>query len=155
MSNRLKPLLPTLASVEQSRYVEGRKILNNIIQAHEVVHSLTRNRKVGMTMQLDIGKAYDKMNWTYIRKALTAFWFDHNWVRWVMALVTSSIFSILVNGSPSKTFIPSRGLTKGDPLSPFLFILMMEGLDRSIKHAKEVGKIKGLQLFDNRQAFTH
>eukprot|EP00253_Pinus_taeda_P013571 PITA_13571 len=155
VANRLKPLLPTLVSMEQFGYVEGRQILNNIIQAHEVVHSLTSNRKAGMIMQLDIAKAYDKLNWTYIKKILIAFGFDHDWVRWVMALVTSSSFSILVNGSPSETFIPSRGLRQGDPLSPFLFILMMEGLGRSIKHAKEFSKIKGLQLSDNGQALTH
>jgi len=149
VSNRLKPLLPSLVLGEQYGYVEGRKIINNIIQAHEVVYSLTSKRKVGMIMQLDITKAYDKLNWIYIRKFLIAFEFDHNSVRWIMALVTSSSFSILVNGSPSETFIPSRGLRQGDPLSPFLFILMMEGLGRSIKNAKEVGKIKGLQLSDN------
>ena len=63
-----------------------------------------------MIMQLDFAKAYDKLNWTYIRKVLLTFGFDHNWVRWVMSLVTSSSFSILVNGSPSKTFTPSRDL---------------------------------------------
>eukprot|EP00253_Pinus_taeda_P026549 PITA_26549 len=108
-----------------------------------------------MIMQLDISKAYDKLNWTYIRKVLIAFGFDHSWVRWVMALVTSAGFSILVNGSPSEIFIPSRGLRQGDPLSHFLFILMMERLGRSIKHAKEMGQIKGLQLFDDGQALTH
>jgi len=50
IANRLKPLLPTLVSVEQTRYVEGRQILNNTIQVHEVVHSLMSNRKVGMIM---------------------------------------------------------------------------------------------------------
>ena len=155
LANRLKPLLPALVSGEQSGYVEGRQILNNIIQAHEVVHSLTSKKKFGMIMQLDIAKAYDKLNWNYIRKVLIAFGFDHNWVRWVMALVTSSSFSILVNGSPSEIFIPSRGLRQGDPLSPFLFILMMEGLGKSIKQAKEEGKIKGLQLSENGQALTH
>lgn len=110
MANRLKPLLPTLVSGEQSGYVEGRKILDNIIQAHEVVHSLTNKRKAGMIMQLDISKAYDKVNWTYIKKVLSAYGFDHNWIRWVMALVTSSSFSILVNGSPSEIILPSRGL---------------------------------------------
>ena len=144
VANRLRPLLPSLVSGEQSGYVEGRKILNNIIQAHEVVHFLTSKRKDGMIMQLDIAKAYDKLNWNYIRKVLLAFGFDHNWIRWVMALVTSPSFSILVNGSPLETFIPSTGLRQGDPLSPFLFILMMEGLGRSIKRAKEVGKVKGL-----------
>lgn len=101
VANRLKPILPTLVSGEQSGYVEGRQILNNIIQAQEVVHSLTSNNKAGMMMKLDLAKAYDKLNWTYIRRVLISFGFYHNWVRWVMALVTSSSFSILVNGSPS------------------------------------------------------
>ena len=112
IAHRLKPLLPTLVSMEQSSYVEGKQILNNIIQAHEVVHSLLSNRKARMIMQLDLAKAYDKMNWIYIRKVLIVFGFDHNRVRWVMALVTSYSFSILVNGSPSKTFTPSRGLCR-------------------------------------------
>jgi len=108
-----------------------------------------------MIMQLDLAKASDKLIWTYIRMVLIAFGFDHNWVIWVMALVTSSSFSILVNGSPSEIFIPSRGLRQGDPLSPFLFILMMEGLGRSIKQEKAEGKIKGLQLSENGQTLTH
>eukprot|EP00253_Pinus_taeda_P007518 PITA_07518 len=149
VANRRKPLLPTIISGEQSRYVEGRQILDNIIQAHEVVHSLNSKRKASMIMQLDIAKAYDKVNWTYIKKVLYVFGFDHNWIRWVMALVTYANFSILVNGSPSDIFLPSRGLREGDLLSPFIFILMMEGLGRSIKHAKETGKIQGLQLSEN------
>eukprot|EP00253_Pinus_taeda_P004755 PITA_04755 len=154
-ANRLKPLLLSLVSGEQSGYVEGRQILNNIIQVHEVVHTLTSKRKARMIMQLDIAKAYDKLSWKYIRKILIAFGFDHNWVRWILALITSASFSIPVNGSPSETFTPSRGLRQGDPLSPFLFILMMEGLGKAIKHAKIVGKIRGIQLSDNGQALTH
>eukprot|EP00253_Pinus_taeda_P022800 PITA_22800 len=155
VANRLKPLLPSLVSKEQSGFVEGRQILNNIIQAHEVVHTLTSKRQAGMIMQLDIAKAYDKVNWIYIKKVLSTFGFDHNWVRWVMALVTSSSFSILVNISPSEIFDPSRGLRKGDPLSPFLFILMMEGLGQSIKQAKAMGKIRGLQVSENVSTLTH
>ena len=48
IANRLKPLLPSLISEEQTGYVEGRQILNNIIQAHEVVHSLKSNKHAGM-----------------------------------------------------------------------------------------------------------
>eukprot|EP00253_Pinus_taeda_P009979 PITA_09979 len=78
VENRLKPLLPSLFSEEQSGYVEGRQILNNIIQAHEVVHMLNNKKQAGMIMQLDIAKAYDKVNWSYIKKFLMAFGFNHN-----------------------------------------------------------------------------
>eukprot|EP00253_Pinus_taeda_P028390 PITA_28390 len=113
VANRLKTLFPSLVSGEQFGYVEGRQILNNIIQAHEVVHSLTSKRKVGMVMQLDIAKAYDKMNWIYIRKVLIAFGFDHNWgIRKVKEpLAYKQIFSdfamasgMEVNLSKSKIF---------------------------------------------------
>jgi len=155
VANRLKPLLPSLVSEEQSGYVEGRQILDNIIQAHEVVHTLTSKKQAGILMQLDIAKAYDKVNWNYIKKVLHAFGFDHNWFRWVIALMSSSSFSILVNGSPSEIFSPSRGLKQGDPLSPFLSILIMEGLEQSIKNAKDMGKLRGLQISENGSVLTH
>eukprot|EP00253_Pinus_taeda_P016465 PITA_16465 len=145
-ANRLKPLLSVFVSGEQSDYLEGRQILDNIIQAQEVVHSLTSKKQAGMIMQLDIAKAYDKVNWVYLKKMLISFGFDHNWVRWVMTLVTASSFSILVNGSPSEIFSPSRGLRQGYPLSPFLFIIMMEGLGRARKQAQTLGKIKGMEV---------
>eukprot|EP00253_Pinus_taeda_P024695 PITA_24695 len=72
-----------------------------------------------------------------------------------MALVTTSSFSILLNVSPSKTCKPIRGLRQGDPLSPFLFILMMEGLGNVIKAAKAEGKIQGLKLTVNGDDLTH
>lgn len=78
IENRIKPLLPTLVSEEQTGYVEGKKILNNIIQAHEVVHSLKIKKQVGMIIQLDLEKAYDKLRWTYIWEVLKAYGFDHN-----------------------------------------------------------------------------
>ena len=58
-----------------------------------------------------------------------------------MALVTSTSFYIPLNGAPSRTFTPSRGLREGDPLSPLVFILMMEGLGRAIKMENVEGRI--------------
>eukprot|EP00253_Pinus_taeda_P001536 PITA_01536 len=141
IANRLKPLPPSLISEEETCYVEVRQILNNIIQAHEVVHSLKSNKQVGMIIQLDLAKAYDKLSWAYIRAILKAYGFDQNWIRWVMALVTSTSFSILLNGAPLRTFTPSRGLRQGDSLSLFLFVFMMEGLGRAIKMENAEGRV--------------
>lgn len=66
-----------LVSEEQTIYVEGRQIFNNIVQSHEVVHSLNTNKKSSMIIHLDIAKAYDKLSWPYIREILKAFGFDH------------------------------------------------------------------------------
>eukprot|EP00253_Pinus_taeda_P033084 PITA_33084 len=134
---------------------EGRKILNNIIQAHEVVHSLKSNKEAGMIIQLDLAKAYDKLCGSYIRAVLRAYSFDQNWIRWVMTLVTMTSFSILLNGTPSRIFTPSRGLRQGDPLSPFLFVLMMGGLGRVIKMENVEGRIQGIKLTLDGEANTH
>lgn len=107
-----------------------------------------------MILKLDLSKAFDKLGWTYMQKMLNAFGFSPMWVRWIMSLISSSFFSILVNGIPSQTFSPSREIRQGDPLSPFLFVLMVEGLGRHIKHALISQQLKGLSIH-NSLAITH
>lgn len=154
IANRLKPLLPLLISPEQSSYVEGRQILDNIILSHKVIHSLKHTRKAGMILKLDLSKAFDKLNWMYIQKMLLVFGFYPIWVRWIHSLISSSFFSILVNGIPSHPFSSSRGIRHGDPLSPFLFVLMAEGLGRHINQARLAQQIKGISIH-NSPAITH
>jgi hypothetical protein len=132
VATRLKPILPLIISQEQGGFVEGRKILDGIIVAHEVIHSLKISKNPWMMMKLDMSKAYDRMNWDFLRRMLLDFGFAEYWVTWVMNLVSKAFFSILLNGSPTKNFNGSRGLYQGDPLSPFLFIILAEGLGRSL-----------------------
>jgi hypothetical protein len=61
IANRLKPLLPTLVSQEQARFVEGRQIMDNIIHAHKLIHTLKLQKREGMIIQLDLAKSYDKI----------------------------------------------------------------------------------------------
>ena len=75
IANRLKPLLPKLIRPEQSRFVEGRQILDGVILVHEVLHSLKIMRQPGMMIKLDIAKAYDKLNWHFMEKMLEAYGF--------------------------------------------------------------------------------
>eukprot|EP00253_Pinus_taeda_P020669 PITA_20669 len=139
---RLKPLLPGTISPEQSGYVEGRQITDGIILSHEIIHFLMHSKKPGMLLKIDLSKAFDSISWDYIKKILSAFGFANAWIRWIMSMISSSFFSILINGIPTSTFRSSRGLRQGDPLSPFLFIIMAEGLGRSLTSAIQTHELK-------------
>jgi len=166
LANRLKHLLPLLISPEQTGYVEGCQILDDIILSHEVIHSLNILKRSGMILKLDLSKAFDKLSWTYINKMLLAFGFCATWTRWLMNLISSPCFSILLNGSPSSPFRPSQGIHQGDPLSSFLFVLIAKGLSYLLHSAISSHSLKGISLhgqppishqlfFDDNMLFDH
>jgi hypothetical protein len=152
---RLKPILPFIISKEKSGYVEGRKIMDNVILVHEIIHSLKITRTPGMLLKLDLSKDFDKLSWQYMKSLLTAFGFSKDWISWIMNLISSSFFSILVNGVPSQPFSPSRGIRQGDPLSPFLFLIMVEGLGHYIKASIQNGSLQGLHLHGLQPTASH
>lgn len=102
-----------------------------------------------MLLKVDLAKAYDKVDWSFLKEVLIAFGFHHDWVKWIGNLVSTTFLSILVNGSPSATFQASRGLRQCDSLSPFLFILLAEGLERTLKAHQRSGELKGLDPHNN------
>ena len=75
VANRLKPLLPLLISPEKYGYVEGCQILNGIILAHEITHSLKNSKTLGMLLKLDLSKAFDKLGWDFIERTPLDFGF--------------------------------------------------------------------------------
>jgi ABC-type sugar transport system permease subunit len=150
----LKIILPFIISKEQSGYVEGRQILDNIILAHEVIHSL-KSSCMGMIIKLDFSKAFDTISWKYMQQILTAFGFHPDWISWILNLTSSIFFSILVNGAPSKTFSPTRGIRQGDPLSPFLFVILAEGLSHHIQAHIASGALQGLKLHGMDSPISH
>ena len=163
---RLKPMLPLIISPEQSGYVEGRQITDGIILTHEIIHSLKQTKKPGMLLKIDLSKAFDSISWEYLQKILKAFGFAPLWIRWINNLLSPSFFTILINGIPSPTFRPSRGIKQGDPLSPFLFVILAEGLGHSIKSTILSHKLRGLsihqapavshqQFVDDNMLFSH
>jgi hypothetical protein len=92
-----------------------------------------------MIIQLDLAKAYEKISWHYIAKTLEAFGFEQHCINWIINLVSMKSYSLLINGAPTKPFWPLRGIKQGDPLSPFPFILMIEGLKKIIKAQLQQG----------------
>jgi len=129
--------------------------MDNILLAQVMIHTLQTQKKAGMLMQLDLSKAYDKVSWNYLEAILDAFSFVKRWITWILALIKSTRFSILVNGAPIAQFTPTRGIRQGDPLSPFLFVILMEGLSRIIRKAKEDILIQGLQPLPSCLTTTH
>ena len=129
--------------------------MDNIVLAQEMIHTLQTQKKIGMLMQLDLLKAYDKVRWNYLEAILDAFGFEKRWIKWILALIKSTRFSMLVNGAPTTQFTPTRGIWQGDPLSPFLFVILMEGLSRIIRKAKEDSLTQGLQPLPSCSMTTH
>ena len=99
-----------------------------------------------MVCKLDIEKTYDHVNWEALFYLLNRMGFGLKWKGWIKACVTSVRFSILVNGSLEGFFGSFRGLRQGDPLSPLLFLLIMEVLSRILKKTKENNLIQGFHV---------
>ena len=108
-----------------------------------------------MLLKLDLSKAYDKLIWQFLAGILKAFGFVEEWSNWITNMVSSAFFSILVNGSPSNPFNMTRGIRQGDPLSPFLFIIMGEGLIRLIQDQNSRGEVRGLNIQMGMEKKTH
>ncbi|GKE19904.1 RNA-directed DNA polymerase, eukaryota [Tanacetum coccineum] len=103
-------------------------------------------KKQAMFFKVDFAKAYDSVRWDYLIDVLEAFGFGSVWCNWIRGILYSSKASILVNGSPTKEFSCYRGLKQGDPLAPYLFILVMESLHLSFSRVVEEDLFKGIQL---------
>ncbi|XP_039136968.1 uncharacterized protein LOC120274488 [Dioscorea cayenensis subsp. rotundata] len=156
LTNRLKPVLPTLVGREQAGFLSDRGAFDNILAVQEVAHSLEFDRlgPPRMLIKLDIEKAYDSLSWSAILATLTKMNFPDKWVSWISACLCSSSFSILINGVPSPWFSSSRGVRQGDPISSYLFILVAQNFSSMMNFALRNNFIPGFDC-NLRLNFNH
>lgn len=83
------------------------------------------------------------VDWDFLDKVLQYKGFGTKWRRWIRACISTTSFSIIINGKPRGKFTATRGLRKGDPLSHFLFISITEVLSRLLLHEEQPGQLKG------------
>lgn len=132
IARRLRKFIDKVISKDQSGFSPGRSIVEGIIVSHEAIHMVKKLRIPSMTVKLDILKAYDLVERDFLLKVLKRFGFDNNLVDWINGCIGGPKFSILVNGVVQGIFGTTKRVRQGDPLSPFLFIIMTEDLGRSI-----------------------
>jgi Reverse transcriptase (RNA-dependent DNA polymerase) len=152
ISNRLKPYIDKIISAEQTTFIKGRNIADNTILMKEVLHSYRDRRSWAQMFALkaDINKAFDTVEWCFIKATLVRLGTPAKLVRIIMSRLSSSKVTVQVNDTGSGYITPTRGLKQGCPLSPYLYIIAMEFFMKA-----EEGLIKGVCLPLGAPRLTH
>jgi len=146
LSRRLKKVLHKVIDVRHSAFLEGRGIMDSVLVANEVLEDIKRRKSSCIFFKVDYEKAYDSIDWSFLFYMLERLGFCGRWVGWIRACLESSSVSVLVNGSPTQEFKPRKGVRQGDPLAPFLFLVVAEGLAGVVRMAIEKDLLESLEI---------
>ncbi|GKD65713.1 RNA-directed DNA polymerase, eukaryota, partial [Tanacetum coccineum] len=149
LANWLSLVILDLISDVQSAFIANRQILDGPFIINELISWCKFKKTKAMMFKGDFKKAFDSVRWDYLDDILNNFCFGVNWRDWIQGCLNSAMGSILVNGSPTSEFKFPKGLKQGDPLSLFLFILVMESLHLSFNNILDASLYKGIQIDDS------
>ncbi|CAL1369949.1 unnamed protein product [Linum trigynum] len=158
MVERLAGVLPIIVSEGQNAFIRDRQIVENTLLAHELMHYLkikTRGKKGYMALKVDMEKAYDRVEWSFLLAVLEKMSFNSVWRGWVQECLQSASFSVLMNGALSGFFSSSRGLQQGEPLSPLLFVLCTEGFAALLRQAISEKRLEGVKVAPRAPRISH
>lgn len=150
LANPLKFILPGIITDNQSVFVRGRNITDNVLVAFELLHYMKQKKKGiegEVALKLDVSKMYDRVDWEFLIHQMKQLGFSDKWIAWIQLCVTTVTYSINFNGTLVGPINPSGGLRQGDPLSPYLFLFCMEGLSRILQKSANEGRIKGCKIW--------
>ena len=143
IANRIKTVLSTLIHPDQTGFISGRYMGDNIRQIYDIIHYLDHENLPGLLLCIDFEKAFDSVSWNFMMRVLNLFGFGVNICRWVSTFINDIKSAVVVNGIVSPWFSVKRGCRQGDPISPYLFLLCAEILGSMIRENKI---IKGIVI---------
>ncbi|KAL3687986.1 hypothetical protein R1sor_014295 [Riccia sorocarpa] len=146
IANRLKPLLPNLIDTEQSGFVPGRKIDNNILTLRLAEEWGKMSGETNLFVKLDFTKAFDRISFTFLWHTLRKMGFLEDFICRIRGLMTGGSSQVHVNQAFTASFKIKRGVRQGCPLAPLLFALSTQPLMRVLRKEEEDGSLQGLQI---------
>ena len=144
LANRLASHLDNMVSQNQSAFIKGRSILDNFMLVQQTAIMLHQKNCARILLKLDITKAFDSVSWPFLLEVMKHLGFGQIWCDIISTLLASASSQVLLNGAPGHKILHRKGLRQGDPLSPMLFILVMDVLCYLTKNAAAVGLLEPL-----------
>ena len=108
-----------------------------------------------MAIKLDMGKAYDQVEWAYLEAMMRKLGFHERWINLMMMCVSTVSYSMLIIGEPKGRIVPTRGLRQGDSISPYLFLLCAEGLLAMLRKVENGGIPRGIVVCRQAPLVSH
>jgi hypothetical protein len=144
LAGRLQAALPHIIRLNQTGFVEGRSIFDNVFIAQEALSWAEESNQDLVLLLLDFEKAFDRIKWNFLFTALEKLGFEDTWIRWVRSLYKEASSAIKMNGELGPDFQLARLVRQGCPLAPYLFILAIDVLGYMLVDPRY--KVDGLSL---------
>ena len=152
IANRLKEILQKIISPSYSVFIPNTLITDNVIIGYESLHKIrhSKGKKNGfVAIKLDISTAYDQVEWSFVKATMLILGFSLCWIDLIMRCITTTSFSVLINGVAKGLIKSQRGLRQGCQLFPYLFILCAEVFSILLMQAENQNLIHGLRFGNN------
>uniref|UniRef100_A0A803P502 Reverse transcriptase domain-containing protein n=1 Tax=Cannabis sativa TaxID=3483 RepID=A0A803P502_CANSA len=154
----MSEVLHSIISPNQSAFLTGRQISDNIVIANEIIHAIhtRKSGKIGWAaIKLDMEKAFDRVEWSFISCFLHHIGAPPNFISLITKCLSTVTYQLSLNGQLSTVFSSSRGIRQGDPLSLYLFLIVAEGLSAAIRIHEDAALFSGIKICRGAPSFSH